>query len=44
MSFDIPEIHEDKKGRPESHIWNHYIKKSLGSDHYSAKCHYCAFT
>lgn len=31
-----------KRGRPESHVWDHFTKESLGSGHYSAKCHYCA--
>jgi|ERR1700722_1415728 hypothetical protein len=31
-----------KRGRPESYVWDHFIKESLGSGHYSAKCHYCS--
>src|SRR2546429_1564347 len=40
---DTPDIGEAKKrGRPESHVWDNFTKESLGSGHYSAKCHYCA--
>src|SRR2546423_477673 len=39
---DISYVQETKRGRPESHVWDHFIKQSLGSGHYSAKCHYCA--
>lgn len=35
---------EVKRGRKESHVWDHYIKGPLGSGHYTAKCHYCAQT
>jgi hypothetical protein len=30
-----------KRGRKESHVWDHFTKDSLGSGHYAAKCHYC---
>src|SRR5947208_11905073 len=39
---DRPDIRVAKSGRPESHAWDHFTKQSLGSGHYSAKCHYCA--
>jgi len=39
---DRPDIRVAKRGRPESHAWDHFTKESLGSGHYSAKCHYCA--
>ena len=38
---DTPNIQEAKRGRPQSHVWDHFTKESLGSGHYSAKCHYC---
>jgi len=39
---DRPDIRVAKRGQPESHAWDHFTKESLGSGHYSAKCHYCA--
>jgi BED zinc finger len=39
---DTPDIQEAKRGQPESHIWDHFTKASIGSGHYSAKCNYCA--
>src|SRR3954447_25498971 len=39
---DTPDIREARRGRLESHVWDHFTKESLGSGHYSAKCHYCA--
>ena len=41
---DTSDIQKVKRGRKESHVWDHFIKESLGSGHYSAKCHYCAQT
>ena len=35
------DIQEAKRSQPESHVWDHFTKESLGSGHYSAKCHYC---
>ena len=35
-------IQEVKRGPKESHVWNHFIKNSLGSGHYSTKCHFCS--
>jgi hypothetical protein len=32
---------QGKRGRKESLVWEHFIKESLGSGHYSAKCYYC---
>lgn len=32
---------DTKRGRKESPVWDHFIKESIGSGHYSAKCHYC---
>ena len=39
---DTSDIQETKRGRPESRVWDHFTKASLGSGHYSAKCHYCS--
>src|ERR1044072_1561852 len=40
---DTPDIQETKRrGQPKSRVWDHFTKVSLGSGHYSAKCHYCA--
>ena len=41
---DTSDIQKVKRGRKESHVWDHFTKESLGSGHYSAKCHYCAQT
>ena len=38
---DTSDIQETKRGWPESRVWDHFTKASLGSGHYSAKCHYC---
>jgi hypothetical protein len=35
---------EVKRGHKESPVWDHFTKESIGSGHYSAKCHYCAHT
>src|SRR5687767_6730465 len=39
---DVQIIREVRRGRKESCVWDHFSKESLGSGHYSAKCHYCA--
>lgn len=41
---DIQNTREVKRGRKESPVWDHFIKESIGSGHYSAKCNYCAQT
>ncbi|EXX61302.1 hypothetical protein RirG_172460 [Rhizophagus irregularis DAOM 197198w] len=41
MSSTVSEV---KRGRKESHVWDHYIKEPLDSGHYTAKCHYCIQT
>ena len=41
---DTSDIQKVKRGRKESHVWDHFTKESLGSGHYSAKCHYCTQT
>jgi len=41
MSSTVSEV---KRGRKESHVWDHYVKEALGSGHYSAKCYYCTQT
>lgn len=41
MSSTVSEV---KRGRKESHVWDHYNKEPLGSGHYTAKCHYCTQT
>lgn len=38
---DVQTIQEVRRGRKESYVWDHFFKESLGSGHYSAKCHYC---
>lgn len=38
---NIEESQEIKRGRKESHVWDHFFKESLGRGHYSAKCNYC---
>lgn len=35
-------IQEAKRGPKPSHVWDHFIKDSLGFGHYSAKCCFCA--
>jgi len=35
---------EVKRGRKESHVWDHFVKEPLGSGHYTAKCNYCTQT
>lgn len=39
--FDNQNIREVRRGRKESHVWDHYFKEPLGSGHYTARCHYC---
>ncbi|CAB4441379.1 unnamed protein product [Rhizophagus irregularis] len=39
--FDNQNIREVRKGRKESHVWDHYFKEPLDSGHYTARCHYC---
>ncbi|GBC46360.2 ribonuclease H-like domain-containing protein [Rhizophagus irregularis DAOM 181602=DAOM 197198] len=39
--FDNQNIREVRRGRKESHVWDHYFKEPLGSEHYTARCHYC---
>uniref|UniRef100_U9SXD0 BED-type domain-containing protein n=1 Tax=Rhizophagus irregularis (strain DAOM 181602 / DAOM 197198 / MUCL 43194) TaxID=747089 RepID=U9SXD0_RHIID len=38
MSSTVSEV---RRGRKESHVWDHYFKEPLGSGHYTARCHYC---
>jgi len=37
-------IQESKRGHKVSLVWDHFIKELLGSDHYSAKYHYCSLS
>jgi hypothetical protein len=37
-------VSEVKRGRKESHVWDHYSKEPLGSGHYTAKCFFCSQT
>ena len=41
-SLDDQNTREARRGRKESHVWDHFIKEPLGSGHYTAKCQYCA--
>ena len=41
-SLDNQNTREARRGRKESHVWDHFIKEPLGSGHYTAKCHYYA--
>lgn len=40
-SFDNQNTREVRRGRKESHVWDHYFKEPLGSGHYTARCYYC---
>jgi hypothetical protein len=40
-SFGNQNTREARRGRKESHAWDHFFKEPLGSGHYIAKCYYC---
>ncbi|RGB23170.1 hypothetical protein C1646_774913 [Rhizophagus diaphanus] len=45
MSLVVSDTTSDRKvkrDRKESPVWDHFIKESIDSDHYSVKCNYCA--
>ena len=43
-SLDNQNTREVRRGRKESHVWDHFFKEPLGSGHYTAKCNYCTQT